>query len=545
MKKTILILATFIQVLFCYAQPLTVEEKKLLDQSNIDYSFDGNKVSLNYAWLLYRTGGTSSLKADTVLNKTIALQDHDPEALTFGHWGWSLRDGEKYVDWNNALFQAHIMFCGLWNEQAKMSDETKSNFISSCRQMVEAVKRRWDYEIFDISRDYVAYSNVFAMYIQTFTLAADRFKSPRFARMAKDQWARWYNHISFFGIDEFASPTYNKVIFNALLDIRDYSPDERIQKEATEVMDHIYLLQSALTHPLLKLSVSGVSRDYRNFTLPGDARSGVLLQPASLNYIPPVEAVAINERRKYPFEVIGKASFMPFLYKSYQLKDAAMGSMTGGAVFQQQIHCMAAVGNSETERAVAFLQGSYTPVNGFTDQIGTSALCVYNRLPTLWHLTQKHGVISLSGYKEAFGDFGIGITTNWKEKLNTPDHIILEAYSYELHLFPFAVKNERIESCSLELKHRTTTSPRYHPRPRNFDEYVFPEEPDWFGAYLVLVKSGTMVNNPRIEFNKKDGIRTFETNKGHLLKLFIAEKGDTKQLFNRDPALIPIFKIVE
>jgi hypothetical protein len=54
-----------------------------------------------------------------------------------------------------------------------------------------------------------------------------------------------------------------------------------------------------------------------------------------------------------------------------------------------------------------------------------------------------------------------------------------------------------------------------------------------------------MVKNPRIEFTNKDGIRTFKTNKGHLLRLFIAEKGDTKQLFNRDPALIPIFKIVE
>ena len=45
-----------------------------------------------------------------------------------------------------------------------------------------------------------------------------------------------------------------------------------------------------------------------------------------------------------------------------------MGSFTGGNCYEQQIHCMATVGKNENERAVAFLQGCYTHVNGFTDQ---------------------------------------------------------------------------------------------------------------------------------------------------------------------------------
>lgn len=543
MNKITFLLLSFFLCILSYAQELTTDEKALFEQLNTNYSADKNAVSLRYAILLYRS--ENYLKADTVLNKAILLQDNDPEALTYGHWNWEWRDGEKYVDYNSALFYAPVLFCELWELQNKMTPSTKDNFIISCNRLVEAAKRRWDYEVFDIYRDFAAYSNAFVMYVETFTLAANRFDSPRLRKLAEGQWTRWYNHISFWGIDEFASPTYNKVIFESLLNIRDFTSNERIRKEATEVMDHIYILQSAITHPKLKLPVSGISRDYRNFTVPGDARSGVFLQPISEKYTPSQKAVEINEARKYPFEVIGKASAMPFIFKSYQLEDAAMGSMTGGACFQQQIHCIAAVGKNENERAIAFTQGSYTPVNGYTDQIGTSTLCVYNRLPNYWHLTQMHGRLDMNDYKETFGDFGVGITADLKEKLNTPEHIILEAYGYDLHIFPFAVQDEKIVPCELELKHRTTTSPRYHPRPRIYDEYVFPEKPDWFGAYITLAKSGIKIKNPGIKYINKGGIRSFKTALGHQVRLFIAEKGDTRQLYNIDPAFIPLLKIIE
>ena len=545
MKKTLLILFFTLVTIFGYSQALTETEKKQLDQLNSDYSADKSKVSLNYAWLLYRCGIRDLCsRADSVLNSVIALQDSDPESFMYGQWGWREDEqGRRSGDQNNALFQAHIMFCGLWNEQARMSSATKDNFLLSCRRMTEAVVRRWDYEVFDIYRDFTAYSNAFVMYVQTFTLAAERFNSERLRKQAKAQWTRWYNHISFLGIDEFASPGYNRVIFNALADIHDFSPDERIRKEAVEVMDHIWLLQSAITHPLLKLPVSGISRDYRNFVGSGDMRSEIFTMKLPDWYRPPQQAQSINENRKYPFEVTGKASAMPFIFKSYQTEDAAVGSMTGGAVFQQQMHCIIAAGENENERAVAFLQGSFTPVNGYSDQIGLSALCVYNRLPAYWHLTQRHGVIDMEKYKETFGDFGIGITEKWTEKVKTPDHIVLEAYGYDLHIFPFEVKNEKIIPCDLELKYRTTTSPVYHPRPRVFDEFVFPEEPKWFGAYLVLEKSGAKVKKPVIKYMNNEGIRTFKTSQGHQIRLFVAEKGDTKQLYNIDPSLIPLLKI--
>jgi hypothetical protein len=190
---------------------------------------------------------------------------------------------------------------------------------------------------------------------------------------------------------------------------------------------------------------------------------------------------------------------------------------------------------------VVFIQGSNTPVNGYTDQQGMTTLCVYNRLPALWHLTQWRG--DLSVYRETFGEFGVGTSLNWAEKSVKPDRIVLEAYGYDLHIFPFAVQEEKIIPCELVKKHRTSSSPRYHPRPIIFDEYVFPEEPDWFGVYIELVKNGFIVDNPKITYTNIHGIRTFTTNKQHQVKLFLAEKGDTKQLFNVDPALIPLLKI--
>jgi hypothetical protein len=526
-----------------YAQELTADEKSSLERKDKAYSDDKKAASLDYAWLLYRTGDQANcLKADAVLSDVILLQDKDPESITYGQWNWRWQDGEKFADLNNALFKADMMFVKLWSQQSKMSTGTRAKFLTSCRQLTEAAKRRWDTEVFDIGRDSVAYSNIFALYVETLTLAGDRFDDARLKKMAKSQWTRWYSHISFFGIDEFASPTYNYVIFSHLMNIHDFSHDERIERESKEVMDHVFLLQSALTHPLLKVPVSGISRDYRDFLMQSDARSRVLTGSIT-GYAPPPKAVEINEHRTYPFEVIGKASIMPFVFKSYQLQYAAMGSMTGGNCFQQQIHCMAVVGKNENERAVLFVQGSNTPVNGFTDQIGTSTLCVYNRLPTYWHLTQWRG--DMTRYKETSGEFGVGISPNWHEKLNTPGHIVLAAYDYDVHVFPFAVANETLAPCELPVKHRTSTSPRYHPRPRVFNEYVFPQEPDWFGAYITLVKSGTEVAHPSVAYSNADGILSFKTNVGHQVRLFIAEKGDTRQLFNIDPALIPRLKITE
>mgnify|MGYP000852398317 FL=1 len=520
-------------------QELTQDEKKELASLQQAWLDGRCPVLPANAWLFYRSGNEADrCKADSLLNRFIALQNTDSASTVFGQWPWS--QGAEIGDLNVALFRSHDMLRILWDQQDNMSATTRTRYLLSCRRLLEAAKRRWDTEVFDIGRDLVAYSNIFCLWVQTLTLAGERFDDARLQWMARSQWTRWYNHISFYGIDEFASPGYNHVIFKALFDIHDFCHDRRIEKESKEIMDYVYLLQSAITHPLLKLPVTGISRDYRVFLKQADARSAVLTATPA-DYTPPQQALEINHHRTYPFEVTGKAAVGPFLFKSYQLADAAMGSMTGGACFQQQIHCLTAVGKNEKERAVAFIQGSNTPVNGYTDQIGTSTLCVYNRLPALWHLTQWRG--DMAEYRETFGEFGLGLSDQWKVKSRAADHLVLEAYGYELHVFPFAVQEEKLSDCPLTLKHRTTSSPRYHPRPIVFDEWVFPDQPDWFGVHLVLARSGERIKDPGLRYVLQQGIRTFSTKQGHRIRLFVAEKGDTRQLFNMNPALMPVLKI--
>lgn len=517
------------------AQEFSASEKLELENLDKAYAAGTYAVTANNAWLYYRSG--QAAQADVILNKFISLQDSVPQSITFGQWAWSV--GASIGDLNVALFRSHDMFVNLWDQQEKMSAATKARYRTSCQRLLEAARRRWNTEVFDIGRDFAAYSNIFCLYVQTLILAGDRFEDSLLLKTGQSQWTRWYNHISFFGIDEFASIGYNAIIFRTLFDIHDFCHDERIQKESREIMDFVYTLQSAFTHPLLKIPVTGISRDYRIFLKEADARC-TILSTAQHGYEPPAQAAAINAHRKYPFTVIGKAAISPFIFQSYQLADAAMGSMTGGACFQQQIHCMAAVGKSADERAVVFIQGSNTPINGYTDQKEMTTLCVYNRLPALWHFTQWRG--DMSNYRETFGEFGVGLSDKWQKKSAAPGHIVLEAFGYDLHLFPFSVQHDRLTGCSLTLEHRTTSSPRYHPRPIVFDEYVFPNDPDWFGVYVALVKAGAKAAEPGITCTLQNGVRTFKTKQGHQIRLYVAEKGDTKQLFNVDPAMIPLLR---
>jgi hypothetical protein len=101
-----------------------------------------------------------------------------------------------------------------------------------------------------------------------------------------------------------------------------------MKRESKEMMDYVYLQESAVTHPLLKLSVVGIGRDYRGFQKAGDVRVA-FLKESMLGCVPPKQAKMINSNRTYPFEVVGKAGTWPFVFRSYRLKNAAMGSMSG------------------------------------------------------------------------------------------------------------------------------------------------------------------------------------------------------------------------
>jgi len=499
--------------------------------------------ALEYAYLLYEKNTVESIsKADKVLDMTISFQvSDDPESGNYGLWPWSV--GSAIGDKNVPLFHAHLMFVKLWDEQNKMSPQTREAFLKSCERIVVVAERRYDEEIFELGREVVAYSNIFALYVQTLTLAAERYDNERLRRKANIQWRRFYNNFKFYGISEFISTTYYDVIFNALMDIEAFSKIDRNRKEAKEMMDFLYLQQSAVTHPLLKLPVSGISRDYRAFAKIGDVRVDFLKQNIE-GYTPPAEAIKINKNRRYPFEAIGRTGALPFVYKTYQMPNAAMGSMSGwGNYYHQQVYCMASMGKNENERATLFIPGSYMPVNGFTSQNGMSTLCVFNRLPTMWHLTQWTG--NIANYRSTFGEFGVGFTDKFKQVSQSSERIVIQAYGYDIHIFPFELENGIIKQSYMDFRKRDKTSPRYHSRPAKFNEYIFNEKADWFGVVVKVVESGQKVDRPEIYYKMEDGIATFSSEENLSVSIAQMQQGNTIQIRKDDVNLIPRLQILE
>ena len=275
------------------------------------------------------------------------------------------------------------------------------------------------------------------------------------------------------------------------------------------VLDETYVSEIAASHPLLKLTLVGSSRDYRECQTKGDCRSH-FVQDTPEDYKIPKQAIKYRDKRKYPFEFEGRAGSKTFTFKSYQLQDAGMGSMTGwGNYFWQQLHCIGSAGLNENSRATFFIPGTYNPINGFTHQEGMSTLCVYNQYPTLWHVTGR--TTAIENVRATFDRFGIGISMGeFTEELNKEGELKLTAYGYDFYFFAFEVNGGFLEPCYLEFTERVQTSRRYHKRKAYFGEYMFPQVFDWAGVVVKVVKSGEKVERPEITFKEKGGITTIE-----------------------------------
>ena len=455
---------------------------------------------------LFKEGTPESVKKaeDTLLSIFDDMQT-DGTARNYGCWGWV--KGGPNRDLNMPLFSAPYLFVDIWPYQDRMSSEVKEKFLDVCKAVTTAAERRFDEEQFPEGRAEIEYSNPFCMTVQTMTLAGLRFGDKRLQSKAKTLWHRLYNYYRFNALGEFMSAHYDEVDFLAILDVWKYTDDETVRKQAREVLDDMYITECAGSHPVLKLPIVGVSRDYRDFLVKSDVRCAIL-QEVPEGYEVPARAKKLQNSRKYPLEFEGKAGVRTHTFKSYQLEDAGMGSMTGwGNYFWQQLHCVAAAGKSAEERAVLFIPGSNNPINGFTDQKGMTSLVVYNHRPSLWHIQQG----KTSDVRKTQDPFGIGISDGFEEVDNTEGHLILRAYGYDFHVFAFSVKDGGIGPYLLQKVERHTISPshRYHDRKREFTEYLFETGAEWAGAVVKVVKAGEKVKVPVVSYKEPDNIATF------------------------------------
>ena len=491
------------------------------------------------AW--YKEGTPESLaKADYIVEAVAAEQIRDPESSRYGSMGWWFGTNKK-AGLNMANFLTHQMWIDLWPLQDRMSPKTREEYLKTCELILVCAQRRFDEEKFPLQRDNIEYTNAYLMSIQNITIGAWRLGDERLKRKAVSQWKRFYNLYQMSACGEFMSADYDNTDFEAIIDIWRYTEDENVRAQAKEVLDEMYVTECAGSHPVLKLPVVGSSRDYRDFLKHPDGRAKFLIS-APEDYEIPEKAKELQTARRYPFEFEGKAGNLPFTFKSYQLKDAAMGTMTGwGDYFCQEQYLVAASGTSTEDRAVMFSPGIYLYVNGFTDQKGLSTLLVYNRKPTLWHIMMR-GYSLKDDISRTFDPFGIGINDAFREVENEPGHLVLRAGEYDYHVFGFEVSEGGIGPCEMRRVSRDNLSPsgRYKPRKMVFDEYLFPDKSEWVGAVVKMVKAGTKVKTPVINYGERGDLTTFDCKSENLhLDIALTEQGASVSLPKENLDLMP------
>ena len=504
------------------ANLIRVGERLLVGQRSLEYAI----------LLLQRDHPGDCQRAGAIIEALLAVQMHAP-AWDRGRFPFFYPEGWR--DLNATLFMAPHLAEIYLHWLPKLPEPLAVRFRQAVSEAVEAVDRRWADELFDTHRDFKSYSNVFVLYIQALLLFGRCLDSERLRRDGEAQWQRWFIHISTYGIDEFCSATYNEVVYESLLGIRAATTDPRMQAEVTRVLDHVSALQHAVSHPVLRLNVVGSARDYRRFLKPGGGAFQYLESVGDAAYRPPAEVLKEFRHREYPYRAAGRAGIVPFRFQTWQLRDAALGSMTGGNYFFQQIHLMLAVGTSPLERACAFFQAERdNPINGYVSQRDGRALCLFARTATSYRLTQLRepvGELPLAGTQPPC----LGLTKEWTVRLHKPGHLIVAAYGYALHLRVFALTGDRLEPALL-------TPEKLNLDGQDFTGWRAAPEVVWFVCLAELLPDGVVPPEPSVSGTVGDRLVTVREAGGLSLKLARRPSGELVELYETDWRTLPLFE---
>ena len=490
--------------------------------------------SLEYAILLLRRDQAGDRqRAAAIIGAVLATQMHEP-AWDRGRFPMSLPETWRDLNANLFLAPEFVEIHSHW--LPLLPDALAARFREAAIEAVQAVERRWADEVFDDHRDFKAYSNIFVLYIRALLLLGRCLGREQLRRDGEAQWQRWFNHVSSYGIDEFCSPTYNEVVYEGLLGIRAETASARMRAEVTMVLDHLSALQHAVCHPLLRLGVVGTSRDYRLFVPPGGGAFRFLEHAGDASYRPPTAVLEEFRQRRYPYRIAGRAGIVPFRFQSWQVRDAAMGSMTGGHYFPQQIHLMIAVGTSPMERACAFFQAdSSNPINGYVSQHDGRALCLFARTPTSYRLTQlreKADALPLPGTLPPC----LGLTDGWDVRRHERGRVVMAAHGYALHLATFALTGDRLEPAPLTPEKTATGEGNHVAGWRAASEVV------WFACLAELLSDTAPPPDATLNGHVGDRLVTLDESGGLALRLARRPSGELVQLYDADWRTLPLLE---
>ena len=183
----------------------------------------------------------------------------------------------------------------------------------------------------------------------------------------------------------------------------------------------------------------------------------------------------------------GRATAVPFRFKSWQSERSGLGTMTGGHYFPQQINLFAVVGNGPMERAVAFLPGGtgLEFSNGYVCQSDHEALCVFARSTNSYYRTQVPKPDNLFPAAESL-QHGFGITAGWREESNVDGRLVLSAFDHVLDVRPFVISGSRLMPIRLERKSVKNVFSGVET-----DGFLFPDDARWFGCRVTLAEPVT------------------------------------------------------
>jgi hypothetical protein len=503
--------------------------------------------TLNYVRLLIqRNLPNDRTHAEEILSHFFTYQVKTPASLA-GHIPVRTSNiGQKqHRDLNASSFIIpHLI--RLYSESADdMSPPVRDGLLNCIRLTADALRRRWDYEIFDVVRDHKRYTNIFVEYIRGLYIAGELLGDEDFILKAEGEWTRWFNHTSYEGIDEFMSPRYAEIAVDGLLGLLEVARCDRMCGEIRQVLDMYMWINHASHHPRLGMPICGSSRDYRRYVVPGNGQVGFVGRAEFHGYPIPDEIQAEFQNRQFPFEFSGTSGMQPCRFKSWQTEDAGLGSSTGGNYFVQQNYCMAAVGKSATEREWMTMPYEDSLTNGFTHQIGNECFCVFGRYSNSYVRTQAKAADSVAenrkplGPRESIWHAGFSVTTGWERIACTEEEIVFSAYGYTLTIYPFKLEDGQLKPVALDCF--AARIPGQDKEMVSVEQYAFPDEIDWMGAHVVLSKE-SHPGRPEFQWSKDDSTVTFASDDAFSVNLFEIPTGDYRELYEGDPRTFPLFQ---
>jgi len=295
---------------------------------------------LEYAIALFEMRGDCE-RANAIIQKTMTYQDRDSHSTTYGNFIWMSH--WNAVEDPNAISFMVPNYAYLWQKhKSKLQAET----VKSMEDMFPlALRGTMNHRV------PASYTNIFLLNILSTLLLSDILNDQAALDTALCDWDAWIEEVSLNGITEYNSPCYTAVDIYALEGILEASPTEEFRRQATRMLEYLWIEFCMNYHAGAQCLTGPMSRAYPWDNLYGSGLSAVLayqhfgierkafdtdggLTPFVVNfavhdYVVPDHILKIALEKTSPLTVSGKIPRKGISWTNYLESNFAVGSQTG------------------------------------------------------------------------------------------------------------------------------------------------------------------------------------------------------------------------